>query len=241
MTKQPYYPTKAKVTTTLLFKAMLQNVFRPIVWQGKFLPAFWTIVSIFSLIMNAVLIAVLVSFGQQLFVLKETVSTQLVTGLADNFKLMNEAVIDETIVVEATIPVEFTLPVKTSTRVVLTEATRIDGAQVNISAGVLNINAPANIILPAGTSLPINLDISVPVKETVPVHLEVPVYIPLSETGLGTPFTGLIDVVKPYDNLLNELDDSWDDTPLCQGDLKFLCGWFLAPEQIPLLEFFSFP
>jgi hypothetical protein len=238
MTRKPYYPTKNKVTATLLFKAMLGNVVRPIFWQrGKFLPAFWTIVSVFSLVVNAILIAVLISFGQQLFTLKNTVSTQLVTGLSDNFKLMNEAVIDETIIVDDTIPVEFVLPVKTSTWVVLTEPARIDGAQVNISAGVININAPANIILPAGTRLPIALDISVEVDETVPVHLEVPVYIPLRDTGLGEPFEGLIGVVEPYELMLTELEDSWADTPLCQGDLNFLCGWFLVPES----DLFSIP
>jgi len=217
---------------------MLKNFIRPIFWQkGQFLPAFWTIVSIFSLIVNAVLIGVLISFGQQLFTLKNTVSTQLVNQLSRNFRLMNEAVIEETIIVDATIPVEFVLPVKTSTWVTLTEPTRIDGAQVNISAGVMNINAPANIVLPAGTNLPIALDISVPVEETVPVHLEVPVYIPLSETGLGEPFEGLIGVVEPYELILEDLEDSWSDTPLCQSYLNFLCGWFLVPES----DLFSIP
>ncbi len=227
MAQNQYTPSKSKVTATLLLRAMFRRLF----WQGKIMPAFWTIVSIISLVVNVVLIAVLISFGQQLFVLKNTVSDQLVTGLHNNFELMNEAVIEQTIIVDDTIPVQFELPVRTSTRVTLTEPTRIDGAQVNIAAGVLNINAPANIVLPAGTSLPIMLDITVPVSETVPVHLEVPVHIQLSETGLSTPFEGLIDVVEPYDVMLNEAQDSWEETALCQGQLQFLCGWFLTPEQ----------
>lgn len=226
MAQDQYYPSKSKVTATLLFRAMFRRLF----WQGKIMPAFWTIVSIISLTVNAILIVVLISIGQQLFILKNTISEQLVTGLYDNFKLMNEAVIEQTIIVDDTIPVQFELPVQTSTRVTLTEPTRIDGAQVNISASVLSINAPANIVLPAGTSLPIDLDITVPVSETVPVHLEVPVNIPLSETGLSVPFEGLIEVIEPYDVMLTEAQDSWEETALCQGKLQFICGWFLTPE-----------
>lgn len=225
MTQNQYYPSTSKVTATLLIRAMFRRLF----WQGKLMPAFWTIVSIISLIVNVILIAVLLSIGQQLFVIKNLVSDQLVTGLHSNFELMNEAVIEQTILVDDTIPVQFELPVRTSTRVTLTEPTRIDGAQVNISAGVLNINAPANIVLPAGTSLPITLDIIVPVSETVPVHLEVPVNIPLKDTGLGTPFSGLIGVVEPYDSLLAGLEDNWEETPVCQGKYKFVCEWLLNP------------
>lgn len=230
MTHKTYYPSKSKVIGTLLARA----IFRRFIWQGKLMPTFWTIVSVMSLVVNIILIVVLVSFGQQLFALKDLVSDQLVEDLHTNFKLMNEAVIDETIIVDDTIPVRFDLPVSTTTRVVLTESTQINGAQVNITAGVINLNAPANIVLPAGTSLPIALDISVPVEETVPVHLEVPVYIPLSDTGLGTPFEGLINVVSPYDSLLTGLDDSWEETEVCQGTFKLVCEWFLVPGKLLL-------
>ncbi len=225
MTYKPYYPTKSKVTSTLFARA----IFRRFIWQGKLMPAFWTVMSVFSLVVNIILIVLLISLGQQLFNLKDALSTQLVNGLHENFKEMNKAVIDETILVDDTIPVRFDLPVSTTTRVTLTEPTQINGAQVSISAGVININAPANIVLPAGTSLPIALDITVPVDESVPVHLDVPVYIELSETGLGTPFSGLIGVVSPYESLLMKMDDSWEDTEICQGPLKYLCEWFLIP------------
>ncbi len=223
--KQPYYPTKSRVTATLFAKA----IFRRFIWQGKMMPAFWTVMCSISLVVNIILIVLLISIGQQLFTLKKVVSDQLVTGLHNNFQAMNKAVIDETIAVDDTIPVRFDLPVSTTTRVTLTEPTQINGAQVSIAAGVLNINAPANIVLPAGTSLPIALDINVPVDQTVPVNLEVPVYIELKETGLGTPFEGLIGVVSPYDSLLMNMDDSWEDTQICQGPLGLICEWFLIP------------
>ena len=226
MTDQNYYPTKSRVTATLLARA----IFRRFIWQGNIMPAFWTVMSIISFVVNIILIVVLISLGQQLFALKDAVSKQLVEGLHENFKLMNEAVINETIIVNDTIPVQFELPVSTNTRVTLTEPTHINGAQVTINTGVLRINAPADIVLPAGTSLPIALNISVPVDQTVPVHLEVPVYIPLSNTGLGTPFGGLINVVSPYDSLLMNMDDSWENTEICQGPLKILCEWFLFSE-----------
>jgi len=226
MRYQTYYPTRSKVIASLYAKAIL----RRFIWQGKIMPAFWTVMSTISFVVNIILIALLISLGQQLFALKEALSEQLVVGLHENFKLMNEAVIDETIMVDDTIPVQFDLPVSTTTRVTLTEPTQINGAQVSIATGVMTLNAPANIVLPAGTSLPIALDISVPVSQTVPVHLEVPVYIPLRDTGLGTPFNGLIGVVSPYDTLLMSMDDSWEDTELCQGLLRFLCEWFLIPE-----------
>jgi len=226
MSSNTYYPTKSRVTATLLAKA----IFRRFVWQGKVMPAFWTVMSTLSFVVNIILIVLLISLGQQLFTLKEAISGQLVSGLHENFKDMNEAVIDEIIIVDETIPVQFELPVSTNTRVTLTEPTHINGAHVSITSGVINLNAPANIILPAGTTLPIALDISVPVDETVPVHLEVPVFIELSETGLGTPFDGLISVVSPYDSLLMSMDDSWEETKLCEGPLNILCEWLLISE-----------
>ncbi len=219
-------PATSKVTARLLARAIL----RRFVWQGKLMPAFWTVMSVMSFFVNIILVVVLISLGQQIFTLKQALSDQLLTGLYDNFKLMDEAVIHRTIVVDDTIPVQFDLPVSTHTQVTLTEPTQINGAQVNIAAGVLNINAPANIVLPAGTRLPVALDIRVPVDKTVPVHLEVEVEIPLNETGLHAPFEGLQNVVNPYDEVLSNFPNSWEGTTLCQSGLGFLCEWFLLPK-----------
>lgn len=228
MTEQSYDSTYATEETPP--DADSQGVSR-IVWQGKFGPAFWTITGVISLIVNIILIVVVVILGQQLFTLNEIVEYGLIGGLHSNFVAMDEATIVTSVTVEDTIPVQFDLPVTTNTTVVLTEPTPIYGASVVINTGVLNINAPADIVLPAGLQLPIALDITVPVDKEVPVVLEVPVDIPLNQTELHEPFVGLQEVVEPYHNLLGDLPDGWEETPLCQGILNQVCVLLLETEQ----------
>jgi len=194
--------------------------------REKVAPAFWTVASIFSMIVNVILIIILLVVARQLFSLKSMVGDGLLGGLYQNFILMDQASIKTNVVVETTIPVRFTLPVKTNTSVTLTENTRIDGALVTLNTGGLNItNAPANIILPAGTVLPIALDITVPVDTQIPVTLNVPVDIPLDQTELHAPFVGLQGVVSPYYWLLQPQIKSEADIPACKYSLG-LCGWF---------------
>ena len=64
---------------------------------------------------------------------------------------------------------------------------------------------------------------TVPMVLNVPVNLAVPVDIALSETDLHTPFTGLQEVVSPYQSMLSTLPNSWDDTPLCGPLTNWLC------------------
>jgi hypothetical protein len=133
-------------------------------WQGRIGSAFWTVASLFSLIVNIVLIVMLVVMGQKLFSLKRLVSEQLIGGLFQNFVLMDQGQIQTIVQVSDQIPVQFDLPVATTTTVKLTKNTRIRGASVNLSTGGLTIsNAPTTILLPAGTELPIALSIVVPV------------------------------------------------------------------------------
>ena len=194
-------------------------------WQGKLGPAFWTIASLISLSVNLILIVALILLGKELFSIKALVSNQLIGGLYQNFIKMDQARITTTVEVNDTIPVVFDLPVQTDTVVVLTQPTRIKGANVNLSTGGLSIRAPANIVLPAGTELPVALNIVVPVNTTVPVKLTVPVDIPLQQTELHEPFVGLQDVVAPYYDLLSSPPDSWQDTPLCDPNTDWLCPW----------------
>ena len=77
-----------------------------IAYQGKFLPAFWTVASICSLIVNIILIAALISFGRHFFELKSLVSDGLVNGLSNNLALMDKAHIVTTVPVETKVPVE---------------------------------------------------------------------------------------------------------------------------------------
>jgi hypothetical protein len=223
---EPQYPSQFDLAP--VEEAPQKTSFRiwRIFWQGKIGPAFWNIASLLSLTVNIVLLVILVLVGRELFALKALVSDQLVSGLHENFVKMDQARITTTIQVDDTIPVTFDLPVQTETTVVLTKDTRIKNAIVNLSTGGLSITrAPANILLPAGTKLPIALNIVVPVNTTVPVSLKVPVDIPLNQTELHEPFIGLQKVVLPYDQLLASSPNTWSDTPVCRGDLDFVCNW----------------
>ena len=183
---------------------------KPVIKLIDLWPAFWTITGVFSLLMNAVLIAMLLSLGNQLFTLKYLVEDQLIGGLYENFVLMDQSSIQTTIPVSAKVPAKFNLPLDTETVVILQEDTYIPGATVTLNTGGLNItNAPTNILLPAGTELPIRLNLEVPVNQKIPVNLDVNVDIPLNETDLHIPFTGLQNVVSPYYDLLGQTPNSW--------------------------------
>ena len=203
---------------------------RHFIWQHRIAPAFWTIASLLSLTINIFLIVALLITGRQLFTLKSAVDQQLITGLYDNFALMDQAHIVTTISVETTIqvqdsiPVVFDLPLSQDTQVILTEDTQVE----NVSIMLNGVWLPTNIVLPAGTPLNINLDLTVPVSQTVPVNLtvpvslQVPVDIPLDQTELHEPFTGLQQVVTPYRELLSNAPDSAADIEACQS---WWSGW----------------
>jgi hypothetical protein len=183
-----------------------------LVWQGELLPAYWTIASTLSLVVNVVLLVIVILLGRQLFTITGLLNEQLVGGLANNFVLMDQAVIATNVVVDTRIPVQFTLPVSKKTTVVLTEDILVEGARVDLSTGGLTIrNAPTDILLPEGTPLNVKLEMEIPVDASIPVVLNVPVRIPLNETDLHTPFVGLRQVLDPYQALLGDLPDSWKE------------------------------
>ena len=218
---------------------------------ARFGPAFWTIASLVSMVVNCILIILLLVLGRQLFLLKSIVQDQVLGGLYTNFQLMDQAHIRTTIPVSTEVaakfdlpltglqvPAKFDLPLNTRTTVTLTEDTYIPGATVyNLDAGSLTITrATLDINLPAGTRLPVELNLTVPVDQMIsldsvvvpvdqkiPVNLMVEVDIPLSETDLHSPFVGLQEVVKPYYTLLSALPDSWKSA-LCGPDPQGLCA-----------------
>ena len=114
-------------------------------------------------------------------------------------------------------PVVFNVPLSTNTTVILNHDTAIPNTMVYLNG----LPVPTNIVLPAGTPLDINLNLIVPISESVPVVLDVPIAlnvpvsltvpvdIPLSQTELHTPFTGLANLVGPYDVLLAATPSSW--------------------------------
>jgi len=194
-------------------------------------PAFWTIASTLSLIVNVILIIVIVILVRQLFSIKALVNDQLLGGLYNNFVLMDQARIKSTIPVSAEVPAKFTLPLETQTVVVLSQDTQILGAKVSIHTGSpftggMDLNAPADIVLPAGTQLPVFLKLQVPVDEKIPVNLNVAVDIPLNQTELHQPFVGLQEVVGPYHTMLNDLPNSWNEA-VCGPQPNLLCRMLL--------------
>ena len=168
-------------------------------YQGKFLPAFWTVSAIFSLLVNILLIAVLISFGRNFFALKALVTNGLVNGLSDNLALMDKAHIVTTVPVQTTVqlqddlPVVFDVPLKQNSQVTLTRATEVD-ATTFINGALV----PLNVTLPAGTPLQLTLDVTIPVSQSVPVDLTVPVslLVPLDvavdQTDLHQAIVGLV-------------------------------------------------
>jgi hypothetical protein len=193
----------------------------------RLLPAFWTIASVLSFVVNVILIVALIATAQQLFAIKRLVGKDLVGGLYENFILMDQAHIKTNIPVADDVPVNFSLNISQDTTVTLTRPTRINGAQVNLTSGGVAINSPANITLPAGTTLPVHLDLTVPVNTTIPITLNVPVDIPLQQTELHAPFVGLQQVVSPYYWMLQPDIHSASDLPVCKNiALGWWCGLF---------------
>lgn len=196
----------------------------------SFGPAFWTLTGILSLVVNAILIAVLVGVGSQIFALKKVVSEQLIHGLYQNFQQMDEAHIRSNIAVrDQSVRANFNLHIETPTTVILSQDTRLQNATVvQLNTGGLTIyNAPAEIILPAGTQLPILLNLDVPVDQEIPVNLDVAVDIPLKDTELHQPFSGLQTVLEPYIQMLDGSPNSWQQT-VCGAEPSDLCIWFFT-------------
>lgn len=179
--------------------------------EWRFLPAFWTIASVISMLVNVgvviALIFVIYLLGgtRSALAFAQSQANGLLGGLYNNFVKMDAASIKTTIHVEKDIPVQFSLNVSGSTTVTLSENVPINGARVTVLNGNLIQNEIANIVLPAGTVLPVFIEnLVVPVDKTVPAILDVPVDIPLNQTELHEPFVGLQKVVEPYYCMLQQ-------------------------------------
>lgn len=183
-------------------------------------PAFWTVTGALSLIVNAVLIALLLSAAQQLGRLRATsedAASSLVAGLYTNFERMDQAHIRTTIPVKAEVPVTLTVCIQTGTDVVLNRDVTITNARVTVETGGLNIDrAATTILLPENTSLPVNLDLCVPVQASVPIDIAVPVDIPVASTELHDSILGLQETIKPLYCLVEPNAASMDGTPICR-------------------------
>jgi hypothetical protein len=198
-------------------------------WQGKIPEAFWKGATLFSFVVNFILVLVLLFALLLIFDIKRGIAHPLLGGLYESFVDMDEASIKTTIQVNDTImvtdiitvddhlPVVFNLPLSTNTTVTLTEPIPLPNTLVYLNGAPV----PADIVLAAGTPLKIKLDLTVPVSQSVPVllrvpvnlkvpvSLNVPVDIALDQTELHRPFVNLAKIVGPYNHLLNQAPDSW--------------------------------
>jgi hypothetical protein len=186
--------------STLVHEPLPPQPSRPrrFLWQGQVGPAFWTVASILSLIVNVILIAIILTLLTQIFAIKKLVGDELVGGLYENFVKMDQAHIrttiqvndtiqvkdqiqvKDTIVVEDTMPVVFTLPLNQETTVILTRDTPVNDATVYLNGSPVT----TDLVLRQGTKLNIRLNMDVPVNQTIPVKLNVPVdlHVPVNLT-----------------------------------------------------------
>jgi hypothetical protein len=203
------------------------------VYQGKFMPAFWTVACIFSLAVNIILIGLLISVGHHFFQLKAIVSDGLVTQASDSLAMMDKAHIVLTVPVETkvrlqdTLPVAFDLPINQSTQLSLTEQSTINGAYIYLN----NTAVQTDLTLPAGTPLQASFNMSIPVSTTVPVDItvpvtiQVPVDIAIDQTDLHQSIVGLQEAIAPYQTTLGTTFNSPDEFSICKNWLTgWLCG-----------------
>ena len=186
-------------------------------------PALWNVASVLSLTVNVILIIVLLILLLSINTLGLSATsllnmgTGLLGGLYSNFEKMDRAHITTDIKVETTIPVKFDLQLNQQTNVVLSQDVTFSNALVTVNTGGLNISrANTTIVLPSGTILPVVLNLTVPVDTTVPVTLNVPVDIPLVQTQLHEPFTGLQDVLRPIYCLIDVNAINLNGEPICK-------------------------
>jgi hypothetical protein len=191
--------------------------------KGSAWETFKNFAIVFSFLINMITVMIVLGLVVGGFEIKRARAGPLIGGLYNNFVKMDQATIKTTVSVNGNIPVndsvtaKFDLPLKQETNVVLSKDTVIRGASVNINGGILQLNnAPTVIFLPKGTVLPVLLDLTVPVDQKIPVNitvpiknLQVPVAIPLSGTELHTPFASLRDLFAPYNDVVNQIPDSW--------------------------------
>jgi hypothetical protein len=181
------------------------------------LPAFWTLASIVSLTVNAILLVALVVLFRGLGGLNATgFGTGLLGGLYTNFERMDQAHIKTTIPVQASIPLNMSIPVQTTTAITLAQAVSIKGAHVKIDTPLFNIDAPADVTLPAGTALNVALNFNVPVQAQVPVLLNVPVDIAMQDTELHPAITGLQATLRPLYCIVNPAAVSLTGGAVCR-------------------------
>jgi hypothetical protein len=210
-----------------------------VTYQGKYLSAFWTVACIFSLIVNVILIAILISFGHNFFEIKSMIGEGLINGTYENLTLMDKAHIvtsvpvNTSVQLQDTLPVAFDLPINQSTQLSLAQDTRITGAYIYLN----NTAVLTDLTLPANTSIQANFDINIPVNTTVPlsitvpVAVQVPVDIAIEQTDLHQSIVGLQGVIEPYKTFMDSSFNSPKDFSMCNHWWSgWMCGVFFGKQ-----------
>ena len=185
--------------------------------NNRFLPQFWTVASVISLLFNIVLLIVVVGMLRMLGSLDAAnLGPGVLGGLYTNFERLDRAHIKTEIPVQTVIPLNLTVPVQTTTGITLAKDVSISGAHVRINTSLFNIDAPANVTLPAGTTLDVAMAFSLPVQAQIPLSLNVPVDIALRNTEVHPAFAGLQDTIKPLYCIVNPSAESLAGQPVCK-------------------------
>ncbi|MGE5073255.1 MAG: hypothetical protein ACM3MF_07495 [Anaerolineae bacterium] len=181
------------------------------------MPAFWTVASVISLLFNAVLLVVLISVLRTVGSLDTArIGTGVLGGLYTNFERMDAAHIKTNIPVQTTVPLDLQVPVQTTTAITLARDVSIPGAHVRINSPLLNIDAPASVTLPAGTQMDVSMSFTLPVQSQIPISLNVPVDIPMQDTELHPAFVGLQQTIRPLYCMATPLAQSLTGQPVCR-------------------------
>jgi hypothetical protein len=210
-----------------------------VTYQGKFLPAFWTVTAVFSLLVNIILVVILALFGRYFLEFKNLVADTLVNGVSSNLALMDKAHIVTTVPVatevqlQDSLPVAFDLPINQYTQVTLAQSTRISNAYIYLN----NTAVTTDLTLPAGTPLNFALNTTVPVSQSIPVNLsapvslQVPLDIAVDQTDLHQSIVGMQDAIEPYRVFMDSTLDSSTGIPLCGHWWSgWLCKIFLGKQ-----------
>ncbi len=161
---------------------------------------------IFSFIVNAILVLVLLIAPVPTLILTHKLGEPLLDDLDHAFEGLGKTVIKTEVHINDTLPVRFTLPLQQETNVILTEAVPLSAnATFYLPGGGGAINGTVSLNLPKGMVLPVQLDLQVPVSTTVPVVMTVPVAIPLDEAGMGPAIEELRAVFQPLNTFIKRL------------------------------------
>jgi hypothetical protein len=191
----------------------------------KVAPAYWNVTSTLSLVVNAILIAVVILMSREIFTLKRMVIRDMLGGLAANYALMDQATIHADVPINLEVPLDLRIPITQVTDVTLTQDTRVQRASVKIAAGIITINGPADIVLPAGTVLPVQLNMIVPYQDTIKYSTSVTLDIPLEKTSLHDQFVNVQQAVTPYFWAFSGSPLYWEDLVICKP-LRAVCSWW---------------